>query len=225
MELDNPILQFAMTVRALRKGRDLSLREFAKKSGKSFSCVTQIERGKRLPTVRTIRAVAKALANTEEQAAQLEASLLSYRRSADMGSDLIDLKNKFDTCHFDSSPVMPKEFLERLQEDCMAVKKKKDVKIPLEAKEALSGAKILLNHEIIEIAKRLGQPAEDYLYLANYLPFKKPLGEENLTLASDIFRKLGKLKEEELSSALRSIHEILRYFGEKKNTKIAAGQS
>lgn len=214
--MQNVMMEFSLTVKALRKSRHMTVRDLSRVSGRSISVLTLLENGRRLPSKMTVQAVAKALSTTEAQRVKLEEKLLFYLEKARMGSELSALKDKFEETPITKTKSMYPEFLERLQKDLSSLKDKKDILIPIEAKEALSNGRILLASEIIEIAQRIGQPPEDYLVLANYFPFKSPLKKEDLTKIGDIFRMIEELKEEELSRALAAIEEILQFFEKKQ---------
>ncbi|AEA33660.1 helix-turn-helix domain-containing protein [Hippea maritima] len=112
---------------------------------------------------------------------------------------------------------MPEEFLERLKEDLSKASAESvnslSFKDRLDA--VLSGREKLERVEVIELARVLKQPAEEYLKLANYMPeiFSKVLNNDKVVT---MLRSMGDLNDKEIDEVVESLSLVLEGYLSKK---------
>ena len=173
-----------------RLERGLSLREVSKLTGISHVHVGAIERGESATTFDK----AIGLLNV------YNVSLQELERETGY-----TLKNNTIM-----SAKMPDSFIKRLNEDIQ--KQGDDVwsKISISrefVQSILSGRGILSRKDVIEIAKALEQPVQEYLMLSEYLP--EEFEVIKYTSAFDMFRTLNTLTPDEIDKVIDTLKDVL----------------
>jgi len=113
--------------------------------------------------------------------------------------------------------MLPAVFIDRLRNDLNNVPYAKLEEIPFFSKipNVLKGSETLSRVEIIQLAKTLNQPVEEYLSLANFFPKIFEVAIHNSKLA-DLLRSTDIFSAEELDHVLDTISVVLEGYVAKK---------
>lgn len=115
---------------------------------------------------------------------------------------------------------MPDEFIKRLNED---IQKQEEevwgkISIPKEVLQSvLRNAGILSRKEVIEVAKALNEPVQEYLMLSEYLPEEFEIIKHSS--AFDMFRTMNKLSPDEIEKVIDALKGVLALYVNKKSDK------
>jgi len=207
-------------IKKIREKLGLSVKEFSRKIKVTEVYARQIEKIPEkneqimIPSIEVIKRIAEIAGKTESEKRQIEKKLLLERTKLlipdEIREDLLVEKGKLV---IGSSMSMP--FIARLKEDLRKNKEnlesiykqtnltKEDLKSVLESKAILSREKV------ISLALALGQPVDQYLILADYMPdeLKKYLSNQHLLA----FRKLSKLSPEDINQMVDVLENTLRF--------------
>jgi transcriptional regulator with XRE-family HTH domain len=206
-------------IRELRESYGLTREEFATRIGCSASYITHLEKplykGGKLPSEKIIDRIAQAFTETEEQRRQLKKALATSRIALLMDAETITMMTKDIYLEHVS---MPEEFIERLKKDIkpydLYIVAKK-IKIPAEHLQAVLEGRATISPATVEaLARTLGQPAEEYLILAGYMPERlKEIVTKYGQMVGDIFKRFEKIPPSKLEGTLRAIESILALWG------------
>ncbi len=180
-------------LKELQKALGISIKEFAQKSGISYTTMQSYLLNTRRPSAEKIKQIAKAF------------NVNSDWLLTGQGSMFIDRKG------------MPKEFLERVKKDLTRVSPKTINNLSFKDRlgKVLSGNDNLKRVEVIELAGALKQSDEEYLTLAHYMPdiFHKTLKNDKVVT---MLRSMGSLSDKEIDEVVDSLSLVLDGYMVKK---------
>jgi transcriptional regulator with XRE-family HTH domain len=205
-------------IKQIRLRHGLTQREFARRLGISPMHVSVIETpfdiSHRLPSDELLKKIARVFSESEDERIEIEKRLLLERAKLLAAPEIRDMLGP-ETTYSVNVPIegMPDEFIERLKKD---MSKKnftydfyKDANITPELLEAvLSGKAPLSRKQVISIAIALGEPVEEYLEAAGYIPdIIKEFIDKNSVLG--LFRRLKDIPAEDIDEVIDVIVKIL----------------
>ncbi len=182
----------------IRQINKVNIKTFAEKSGLQYTTAQNYLLGTREPTLENLRKIAEAF--------NVNINWLLTGK----GEIFISKKT-----------MMPKTFRERIKKDIAAVNGEVIDSLSFKDRlnDILSGKDKLRRLEVIELARKLGQPLEEYLVLSNYMPdvFDKALGNDKIV---GMLRNIGTLTDEEISEVIDSLSLVLEgYMARKEKEK------
>ncbi len=184
-------------LKELQKILNISIKEFAKRCDIPYTTMQSYLLNTRRPSAENINKIAKAF------------NVNSDWLLTGQGSIFIDKKG------------MSKEFLVRVKKDLSNVDHEviNSLSFKNRLDDVLAGTDNLKRVEVLELAKVLKQPAEEYLELAHYMPdiFHKTLKNDKII---SMLRSMGNLSNREIDEVVDSLSLVLEgYMAKKKNKK------
>jgi len=174
-----------------------NIKDFAEKSGVNYRTIQTYLSGVASPTATTLYRISEAF---------------------DVSLDwLVKGEGKIFLNDKESNSMLPAVFIDRLRNDLNNVPYAKLEEIPFFSKipNVLKGSETLSRVEIIQLAKTLNQPVEEYLSLANFFPKIFEVAIHNSKLA-DLLRSTDIFSAEELDHVLDTISVVLEGYVAKK---------
>lgn len=183
-------------LKELQKALNISIKEFAEKGKIPYPTMQSYLLNKRRPSAENINKIA---------------------RTFNINSDWL-LTGQGDM--FIKRTGMPEEFLARVKKDLAEFDFKAVDNLSFKDKlsDVLSGKKRLDRAEVIELARVLKQPAEEYLTLTSYMPdiFHKALKNDKVVT---MMRTMGSLSDKEIDEVINSLSLVLEGYLSKKKKK------
>lgn len=186
-------------LRELQKVLQLSIKEFAEKSGLPYTTLQSYLLNKRSPSAENINKIAKVFNVNVNWLMTGNGDMFLIEKDARI-SDKFRERIKKDIAAVNGEVIDSLSFKDRLN-------------------DILSGKDKLRRLEVIELARKLGQPLEEYLVLSNYMPdvFDKALGNDKIV---GMLRNIGTLTDEEISEVIDSLSLVLEgYMARKEKEK------
>lgn len=209
-------------IRYYREKAGLKPKDLARKLRISYSYYTRLERpypeGKAIPSEDLLRRFVSLVVSDPEERQKAYKELLSARIAILIPPELY----KDGLAYIESSEVtdsMPKEFIDRLQSDIDYVGMSKVLKglgVPQTfVEEVLKGRRVLSRSLVIKMAYILGQPVDEYLILAGYIPQSVHEFFRSINGLTLFFRLLEKVpREEGVVEFLNKIAELVKFHQE-----------
>ena len=224
-------------IRNLVKENNLTLLEFGKKLDISYAYAAQLVKGKTgdkdiVPSEEILIKIAKMFSKSEEERIRLQKTLLLERMKLIASPEVKDFfEDKGRVTSFLSGEGMPKAFIDRLKKDLEKQSQKKSVTmesllkkiydatgITQEEMNAVVEKGYTINRtQVILLARALGQPAEDYLILAEYMPehIKKIIQSNKQNV---LFRSFEQLTPKEIDQFLDAMQKMIDIYLERGKT-------
>lgn len=216
-------------IKKLRIKAGLKQKELAAKIGCSPVRISQIEmppeQGGHLPSVDLIKKLVSVLVQEEEERKKLELKLLFEKTKLEAPKKVVEhfFPDEQKETFILSESGMPDAFIKRVKDDMDKTMLKESVKekTGLDDKKLdafLQGRYTLPRQTVIALAMAMGQPVEEYLLLANYIPenLKKLIKNHAL---SNVFRSLSEMSAEDISDMINVISttiEIIKKRGKER---------
>jgi len=186
-----------------RKQLGFSKTEMARKLNVTYPYYLRLEQpfyvGRALPSVELLKKIAKLVSqNDKELEKKIFKELIQARYIQTYPKELQPELKELSALEFTNS--MPQAFIKRLKEDMEypagLTKTAYKSGIPEEILQAVIDGKYVLNRDsVVALAKRLNQPVEEYLALAQYVPAKIDVTDKKLVA---FFRLVEKLSDDTL---------------------------
>lgn len=212
--------EFSQLLKHLRISKGLSVRQLAARTRLSVIYLYTIESPDKpaVPSIEAIRRISEALGSTDEEKAEIFKKLVTARTRAKIPEEAGELRDVLDEEkleEFVSADSMPLSFIERLRAD-MAGRGIEELSDraginPALLEAVLQYRGILSRRDVIALAGALGQPVQEYLLLANYIPDDvKRLLEKNRVTA--LLRSLEDLSDEDMADLLDGIIQVIEAY-------------
>ena len=224
-------------IKNLVKENNLTLLEFGKKLDISYAYAAQLVKGKTgdkdiVPSEKILIKIAKLFAKSEEERVKLQKTLLLERMKLIASPEVKDFfEDKSRVTSFLSGKGMPEAFINRLKKDLEKQSQRKSVTmeslfkkiydatgITQEEMNAVFEKGYTINRtQVILLARALGQPAEDYLILAEYMPehIKKIIQSNKQNV---LFRSFEQLTPKEIDQFLDAMQKMIDIYLERGKT-------
>lgn len=206
-------------IKEIRLKNGLDQIEFGQRIGRSPEIISLIERPpektRRVASEKILEIIATEFTSSEAEREVLHRKLLLARHKEKAPSKIADaFVDKSGVAVMSSDEGMPLAFIERLRKDLEKNKRKNMVQtlknISKEELDAtLRGMFVLSRRACIELASALGQPEDEYLLLADYMPTEI----KELALhkgMSKMFRSISSLTPEEKDAVVDVISSVLK---------------
>jgi len=221
-------------IRNLVKENNLTLQEFGEKLNVSYVYATKLVKGKVgdrdvIPSEEILARIAKMFSKSEEERVRLQKTLLLERMKLIAPPEVKGFfEDKGRVTSFLSGEGMPEAFINRLKKDLEKQSQKKSVTmesllkkiydatgITQEEMNAVFEKGYTINRtQVILLARALGQPAEDYLILAEYMPehIKKIIQSNKQNV---LFRSFEQLTPKEIDQFLDAMQKMIDIYLER----------
>lgn len=207
-------------IKAIRLKHGLDQVEFGRRIGRSPGIISLIEhppeKTHRIASEKILERIATEFTSSEAEREVLHRKLLLARHKEKTPSKISDVTfvDKSGVAVVSSDEGMPLAFIERIRKDLDRNKRKNIVQtlknISKEELDAtLRGMFVLSRRACIELAGVLGQPEDEYLLLADYMPTEI----KELALhkgMSKMFRSISTLTPEEKDAVVDVISSVLK---------------
>ncbi len=224
-------------IRDLVKENNLTLLEFGKKLDISYAYAAQLVKGKTgekdiIPSEEILIKIAKTFSKSEEERVRLQKALLLERMKLVASPEVKGFfEDKGRVSSFLSGEGMPEAFINRLKKDLEKQSQKKSVTMESLLKKIYDATGItqeemnaifekgyiISRTQVILLARALGQPAEDYLILAEYMPehIKKIVQSNKQNV---LFRSFEQLTPKEIDQFLDAMQKMIDIYLERGKT-------
>ncbi|MBZ0158330.1 MAG: helix-turn-helix transcriptional regulator [Alphaproteobacteria bacterium] len=217
-------------IKDVRGKSGLNQRQFAQRIGCTPEYISSIERAPeethRRASERIIRKIAEQFSPSPHDRERLERELLFARTRESVPKVIVEefMSDPKRISLFRSEIGMPSPFLKRLRENIEETSNNSfhtmlKATTKEEIEEALNGLLVLPRKSVVELAEALGQPPEEYLLLAEYIPkeFKSLIMHKGM---QDMFRTMSEhLTPEEKDQMIDVFSSILEMHVKTKQRK------
>lgn len=222
-------MELKKLIKELRLRAGLTQADLARKTKSSSMHISQIENPKRdiIPSEDFLRRVAKACALTPDEEPELLKKLLVARAKARAPEEIQEILESKTIHQYVGSDSMPINFVERIKSDLQGkdiaqIAKKLGI-TEADLKAVIYYRGTLTRRQVITLAQELGQPVQDYLLLAEYMP-DEVIELFKINKIGMLFRSLEELSEEELDQFLDGIINIMQAYLRKTGSDKRSGK-
>lgn len=203
-------------IKSIRKKAGLNQKEFAKCIGCSEQHISFIERPydktRRTASKKLLMAIANEFSLSKEEKMKLERDLMVARAKLLIAKEIRSPMLAAEVLSDVMKESMPDKFLERVKRD---IKNWADAeKEPIEnmrLMEVLEGARILSRSSVISLANKLNQPADEYLYLANYMTSEVKIITQ-IDEVRELLQILSQMSREQLQTVAKMLIAFIKTY-------------
>jgi transcriptional regulator with XRE-family HTH domain len=203
-------------IKKTRESAGMTQKEFAQHINCSEQHISCIERPydetRRTASEKLLRKIAEKFSKTEDERLKLERDLAIARAKLLISKEIHSPTLAMEVLSDAIKESMPREFIERVKHD---IQKLEGVsKEPVEnmhLSELTEGNIVLSRPSVINLAKRLKQPADDYLMLANYMTEDMKTAMQ-MTEAKELLEVLSKLTKGQVRNVSRAFKAFVKSY-------------